>query len=98
MPVPEHGASSEDAVEPAGEGQRRRGVQDHQAGGERCERLQAVLVNVAGDGAHSGFQGLRGLVAGRRAEIEKGLASAQIEQRNDCLGADVLHAELESLP
>ena len=49
-------------------------------------------MEIAGDGADARFQRLRGLVAGRGAEIEKPLAGGEAEQRDDGLGADVLDA------
>ena len=51
--------------------------------------LQAVVVEVAGDGVGSGGDGLEGLVAGGGAEVEKFVAGGEVEQRDNRLGARI---------
>src|ERR1022692_3473216 len=84
------GRIHQDAVERAREGQRTGAVEDHQVGGQRLELDEAVEVQIGGDSVHVCFQRLRGLVAGRGAEVEKALARLEREQGHDGLRADVL--------
>src|SRR5260370_26397243 len=49
-------------------------------------------MRIRGNVFHARLERLRGLVARSGAEIEKALAGMQIEQRNDGLRSDVLHA------
>src|ERR1035437_2694461 len=82
----------EDAVEWAREGKRLGGVEDHQVGGEADHGREAARMEIAGHGMDARFERLRGLVAGRGAEIEEPLAGGEAEQRDDGLRADVLDA------
>lgn len=54
---------------------------------------EAVKMDVGGDGADSEFEGVGGLVAGRRAKVEEGEAGVEVEQGDHPLGADVLAAK-----
>ena len=83
---------NQNAIELAAERQGLGGIEDHRGTIEIAHLLHAVEVDIAGDGANSLLDGLGGLIAGRRAQIEEGLAGMQIEQRHDGLRADVLGA------
>jgi len=81
---------NEDALEGRGERQGLGGVESDTLAGEVGEGVQAVEVEIAGDGIGSSFNGLSGLVAGSGADIEEGLAGLNAEQGNDGLRAYVL--------
>ncbi len=54
--------------------------------------LQTMQVDIARNGPDAALDGLRGLVARRGAQIEKGLAGMEIEERHNGLRSDVLDA------
>ena len=74
------------------ERQRVGAVEHDQRAVEIAHLFQPVQVDVAGDGAGSQLDGLRGFVAGRGAKIEERVAGVRIEQRHDGLRADILDA------
>src|SRR5271157_1413633 len=74
------GSVEEDAVEGTGERERLSAVENYQICSEALELRDAVEVEIAGDDADAGFEGLGGLVSGGSTEVEDGL------------GADVLGA------
>ena len=82
----------EDPVEFGLEGQRSGGVQyDPRADGRNI--ADAPGTDITGYGQSQGrFERLKGFVPGSGAEIEIGVAGAQLEQRNDGLGTDVMEA------
>ena len=72
------GRIHQDAVEAPRERQRPRAIQHHQVGrrGSAC-CAQAMEVQIAGHRAHARFERLRGLVAGRGAQIEEASGPAR---------------------
>src|SRR5665213_378807 len=81
------------AIEFAGERQRLCGVQRDYGDAQRKQQPGAARMQIGRNRVDSGFKSLRRLVAGRGAEIEKGAARLQIEQRHNGLRTDILEAE-----
>ena len=76
----------------AHEGERLRAVEHHHRNAEILQMGGAMKVEIGGDSVDAGLEGLRGLVSGGGAEVEKRLARFEAQQRHDGLRADILDA------
>ena len=93
VPVPEHGCIHKNAIETHSKTAAAGCVQHNQSAAECLHGFQTAQMHIAGNSAHARFQGLRGFIPGCGANIQKRWPGNKVEQRHDCLRADILNPQ-----